>query len=130
MAATSREQSTAKWQRWYEKQLKQQEDRFNNWLSMIAKVPQPLRTLTEEEWIAACVHFGKCAICRHESIDARAMFVAFALGGRYAAWNVIPVCEHCATALKHQQNPFIKYAEVADEVAAYLQPILERTVSK
>jgi len=129
MAATTREQETAKWQRWYAKQLKQQEDRFNSWLSMIARVPQPLRTLTEDEWIAACLHFGKCAVCDNESIDARAFFVAFAFGGRYAAWNVIPVCEKCATALRRRHNPFIKYEEAAPKIVDYLRPILERTIA-
>lgn len=128
MSQTSREQATAKWLRRYHKLLKEKEDTFNKWLGKIAKVPQPLKTLTQEEWVAACTHFGECAICHNESIDARGMFVAFGLGGRYAAWNVIPICDECATALRYQQNPFIKYEDAVPGIIEYLQPILERTV--
>ena len=130
MAATSSQQSIAKTQRYRAKVQKQNEDNFNAWLAMISKVPKPIRTLTQEEWIRACVHFGKCAVCRNESIDARAFFIHFALGGRYAEWNVIPVCEKCAIALRRQQNPFISYPDNVMHVVKYLQPILERTVSK
>ncbi len=128
MANRTSKQNVERYQRHRAKVLKQKENQFTNWLSMIAKVPKPLKTLTEEEWIAACLHFGKCAICKNESIDARAFFIPFAFGGRYAAWNVIPVCDKCATALKRQQNPFIGYAEAAPDIVKYLQPILERTV--
>jgi hypothetical protein len=119
MAATSREQNSAKWHRWYVKQLKEKDLLFNIWLAKLAKAP--LRTLTEAEWIASCKHFGKCALCKTESIDARGLFIAYALGGRYTVWNVIPVCERCATALRFQQNPYIKYADVADEIVKYLE---------
>src|SRR5680860_1218300 len=34
---------------------------FNAWLNKINKLQ--LKTLTESEWIAACKHFGKCAMC-------------------------------------------------------------------
>lgn len=121
--------NTERWQKWYERRNKAFEQTFTEWMDLIAKVPQPLKTLTQDEWIAACTHFGKCAICEHESIDARAFFVAYAFGGRYAAWNVIPVCEKCATALRYRQNPFIKYEEAAPKIVAYLRPILERTIA-
>lgn len=79
------------------------------WLNSIAKVPKPIRMLTEEEWLEACRYFGKCAICNNDEITTRAFFVPFSMGGRYAAWNIIPMCDHCATEYKKEQNPFIKY---------------------
>ena len=105
------------------------QNKFDRWLDLIKQVPKPLKTLTEDEWIAACRYFGKCATCGNESIDARAFFITFALGGRYAAWNVIPVCDKCATALRRQQNPFIKYSDNVDNIVSYLQPILERMIN-
>ena len=129
MKSTTPEYHVAKSQKHRAKVRRTNEDLFANWLSLIAKVPQPLKTLTDDEWIAACLHFGKCAICRNESVDARGFFIPFSFGGRYAAWNVIPVCDKCATALKFQQNPFIKYDDTVDGIVDYLQPILERSIS-
>ena len=128
MASTSSEQALAKLQRHRAKVQKQNEDNFKAWLAMVAKVPTPLKTLTQDEWISACIHFGKCAVCRNESVDARSFFIHYSLGGRYAAWNVIPVCEKCAIALRRQQNPFISYPDSVPTIVAYLKPILERTV--
>lgn len=81
--------------------------RFNDWMTKVSKVE--LHTLTEEEWLKACRYFGKCALCPSERIDARSFFISFELGGRYAAWNVLPVCELCANDMKRSQNPFIHY---------------------
>lgn len=128
MAATSSAQSLAKAQRYTAKIRKQREDNFNEWLSMIAKVPKPIRTLVQDEWIRTCIHFEKCAVCKNESIDARAFFIHFSLGGRYAEWNVIPVCERCAITLRRPQNPFVSYPDNVMTVVKYLKPILERAV--
>ena len=129
MEQTRPDLKNANWYKWNDKRLLALERAFTEWLDMISKVPTTLKTLTDEEWIAACLHFGKCAVCSNESIDARAFFVAFAFGGRYAAWNVIPVCEKCATALRRRHNPFIKYEEAAPKIVDYLRPILERTIA-
>ena len=83
--------------------------RFTHWLNLIAAVPQPIKTLTTEEWLTTCSYFGKCALCNSGSIDARGFFIPFKLGGRYAVWNVLPLCELCANDIKVQQNPFIHY---------------------
>lgn len=128
MDNTTTAQATAKWQRRYARRRQEKEDVFDEWLAAIARVPKPLQTLTQAEWVAACKHFGHCALCGQDSIDARGMFVAYALGGRYAAWNIIPICDKCATALKHIQNPFIKYSDAAPAIAEYLRPILERVI--
>lgn len=56
----------------------------------------------------ACKHFGGCAYCGTDSIDARSMFIQFNAGGRYCAWNIIPACEQCETALKVDPNPFLR----------------------
>lgn len=101
------------------KPLAEAEKKFEDWLSLVATVPSNYHTLTNDEWIAACQHFGKCALCHDEDISARAFFIAFKLGGRYANWNVIPVCEKCAMVLKRQQNPFIRYNEMLNKTVAY-----------
>lgn len=122
--------------RFYRRYLQEANKQFDDWISLIQAVPKPYKTLTEDEWINACRYFGKCALCRNEGIDARAYFIAYQLGGKYTAWNVIPVCEKCATSLKIQQNPFIKYnnkvssalardsAGILDNITAYLKPII------
>ena len=96
---------------------------------MISKVRKPIKTLTEDEWIRACAHFGSCATCGASSIDARGMFIPFKFGGRYAAWNIIPLCDKCATAIKFQHNPFIRYKpNIIDPIVGYLRPILEEAI--
>lgn len=123
----------------YQKPLEEAEDRFDEWLHVISKVPLPARTLTQDEWLEACAYFGKCAVCSSEEIAARSFFVTFKFGGRYANWNIIPVCEKCATSLVHQQNPFIHYhtwlnfnikkrgvtSDTIKNITAYLRPRLE-----
>jgi hypothetical protein len=77
---------------------------FADWLEQLGKVKT--HTLTEDEWMEACKHFGGCALCDSDSIDARGYFIRFEDGGKYNACNVIPLCEKCATVLKRQPNPF------------------------
>lgn len=119
---------------------------FEEWLKLIEAVPKPIKTLTEDDWIKACRYFGKCALCNSENIDARVLFIAFNLGGRYAAWNVLPGCDICATELKREQNPFVRYIPASylsrivkrndckkdnlNKVIKYLRPILEKEVKK
>jgi len=129
MASTTPEQALAKLQRHRARVRKKNEDKFNAWLEMISKVRKPIKTLTEDEWIRACMHFGSCATCESSSIDARGMFIPFKFGGRYAAWNIIPICDKCATALKFQHNPFIRYESgILDPIVEYLHPILEEAI--
>lgn len=90
-----------------ERKSERQEEALSDWIDKIQAIP--LRTLTEDEWINTCNHFRKCAYCSTEYISARTFFIAYALGGRYTAWNVLPVCEKCA--LKHLStgNPFAQH---------------------
>lgn len=89
----------------------------------MAKVPQSYPKLTEEQWIKAVKHFGGCALCKSESVDARWYFIPFQEGGRYCAFNVIPVCEKCAHKTRVNTNYFltdrqpglIKIAEYVEE---------------
>lgn len=82
--------------------------RFIEWQDLIESIPTPYETLTEEQWLEACKHFGGCAYCGKPEIEARSMFIPFKIGGRYCAWNVIPACEQCETALRVQENPFLR----------------------
>lgn len=79
---------------------------YKEWLESIASIPKPYKTLTEEQWLEACSHFGGCAYCGKDAIDTRSMFVPFKEGGRYCAWNIIPACERCENLQKQVQNPF------------------------
>lgn len=80
------------------------EARYEAWLKRIAAAP--FKPLTEEQWIQACRFFEGCALCNNTSIDARGYFIAFKYGGRYVAWNILPLCEKCETDLKVCLNPF------------------------
>lgn len=84
--------------------------KFAEWLRLIAAVPTPYTMLTEQEWIKACKYFGKCAICTEDEISTRQFFVPFSSGGRYTAWNIIPVCDLCATEKRRTPNPFKMFA--------------------
>lgn len=84
----------------------EREAAYNEWVKRIAKIPKPHKTLTEAEWHETCRHFGGCAYCGKSEIAARSMFISFKLGGRYCAWNIVPACEKCETAIKATENHF------------------------
>lgn len=79
---------------------------FNEWLALIRKVPKNYPTITEAQWLEVCAYFDGCALCKSEHINTRGFFIAFKFGGRYCAWNVIPLCEDCAKKFRALQNPF------------------------
>ena len=102
----------------YEAQKEKVTKSLNDWLALIEQVPKPIKTLTEKQWLDTCSYFKKCAYCSNEAITARSFFISFKLGGRYAAWNIIPVCDKCALQNKRQQNPWIKYNPITISNAA------------
>lgn len=94
---------------YHARKLKERRDKvFEEWVEKIKLVPKDYPTLTEEQWLEAVKYFGKCALCEDESVDARAYFIPFQLGGRYCNWNVIPVCEKCVLKIKLNPNYFIQ----------------------
>lgn len=73
----------------------------------ISKIPKPYKFLTEKEWYQTCSYFNGCALCGADEISTRAFFIPFKDGGRYCAWNVIPLCEECTTrSAKAKVSPF------------------------
>jgi hypothetical protein len=126
--------------------VRKAEQDYKDWLALIASVPTPVKMLTQDQWLEACRYFGKCALCNSENIDTRGFFIPFKLGGRYTAWNILPVCELCANDMRRQLNPFITYngplhrkwnhptkpairnnykADNLEKAVAYLKPKLE-----
>lgn len=87
--------------------LNRRREIYNEWIESIRKIPKNYPTLTEEQWMEAVKHFGGCALCKDESIDARGYFIPFKLGGRYCDWNIIPVCAECATTARRNPNYFL-----------------------
>lgn len=67
---------------------------YEDWCNIIKE--KPYKALTNSEWTKACIHFNGCALCDSEEITTRGMLVPFKDGGRYSAWNVIPICDKCA----------------------------------
>ena len=101
-----RECETEEHRKWRQRHSDTSVSRFDDWLKKIQQIPTPYKTLTEDQWLEACAHFEGCAYCGSEDISARSMFITFNDGGRYCAWNIIPSCERCETALKSTDNPF------------------------
>jgi len=91
-------------------------DKFDVWLAKIKSVPRNYPTLTEEQWLEACNFFDGCARCHNKEIDTRGFFVGAKLGGRYCDWNVIPLCERCATRWDLDKSTF-KYVKKCDHNA-------------
>lgn len=89
---------------WHERKSITAEEQFTKWKALLSK--QPTNTLTEDQWLDACRHFGGCAYCGSPEIASRSMFVSFKDGGRYTVWNIIPACETCETLIKARPNPF------------------------
>lgn len=92
--------------KWRLGRLADADKQYKEWLESIKKIPYPYKTLTEEQWMEACKHFGGCAYCGSPEIEARSMFIPFKEGGRYCNWNIIPACEKCETVRKSTINPF------------------------
>lgn len=90
--------------RYRAKRIKSVEEQYAEWLEQIKDMP--FTPLTEEQWLTACRYFGGCALCDTSEIEARGYFIRFEDGGKYTAWNILPLCEKCATELKKQHNPF------------------------
>ena len=82
------------------------EAQFDEWLAKIKRVPRNYKTLTEAQWLEACNFFNGCARCGSDEIDTRGFFVDAKLGGRYCDWNIIPLCESCASAWDLQRSAF------------------------
>lgn len=90
-------------QRAYERSRERVEKIYEKWLETS---DLPFKVLSEKEWLQTCKYFNGCAICGNEIIEARAFFVPFKDGGKYAAWNMIPVCGTCGTESTMKSNPF------------------------
>lgn len=82
------------------------DEAYEGWLESVQDVP--FKALSEQQWIEACRHFGGCAYCGKEEVEARNMFIPYIHGGRYAAWNVVPACNFCAG--RRNRNPFRIFA--------------------
>ncbi|MNB69350.1 hypothetical protein D3C75_158780 [compost metagenome] len=77
---------------------------YEDWL---ASTQVPFKPMTEDEWLQACIYFNGCALCGSPHIEARHFFVLFEKGGRYAPWNMFPVCGACGYSTRRTENPFI-----------------------
>lgn len=102
--------------------VRRRRELYKEWCEMIAEIPKNYPTLTEEQWLAAVKHFGGCALCKSDSIDARGYFIPLKDGGRYCDWNIIPICEKCA--LKNKTAPYFsddKRPAGLHEIVDYLE---------
>ncbi len=106
----------AAWKAGRKVRVQEMSDRFDEWVAKVASVPKAYPTLTEEQWIEACRFFDGCARCDCPDIDTRGFFIDASLGGRYCDWNVIPLCERCATSWDLTKSVF-KYVEKRDTQA-------------
>ncbi len=104
-------------------------DFYKEWLGWVSQVPKDYPTLTEEQWLSAVSHFGKCALCHNELIETRGYFVPFDKGGRYCDWNVIPVCFKCATSMKEEHFSHHR-PEGLDDIVDYLEEKLHAAIGK
>lgn len=86
--------------------MNRREEFYAEWIENISKIPKSYPTLTEEQWLAAVKHFNGCALCKSETVDTRGYFIPFNKGGRYCDWNIIPICDKCATEYRKNPNYF------------------------
>lgn len=110
----------------YKRKRARKAEMCNKWIEECNKLK--FKALTEEQWLEACAHFGGCVYCDYTYIEARGYFIPYALGGRYTAWNIIPMCEECATRIYKQPNPFMRYLKrpwLIEPIQAYLKKKME-----
>ncbi|MNH35596.1 hypothetical protein D3C79_962960 [compost metagenome] len=80
--------------------------------------------------------FDGCALCDETHVEVRQFLVNFKDGGRYAPWNILPMCVKCGTKLRLHDNPFrwldglIKHKEITvdkrDMVLEYITLQIEK----
>lgn len=103
--ANNKEAKAARNHRMMEKHMVAAEMALYNWLDKSGDIT--FKSMKEDEWLEACRYFGGCAICGNEHIETRHFFIPFEEGGKYTAWNMIPLCGPCAAAIpKSIKNPF------------------------
>lgn len=103
-SAEYKEQQKVYARQYMHKRSNNADKKYADWIEQLNSVNT--HTLTEEEWLQACRHFGGCAMCGAESIDTRMYFIQHTEGGKYNACNIIPACEKCANDYKVNPNPF------------------------
>lgn len=96
--------------KYYKKTMGDLDDIYNGWIDKVSAVPKPVKLITEEEWDNACRYFKGCALCDEPQIEARILYIPLYQGGSYTKFNVVPVCEKCATsyrvATRQKTNPY------------------------
>ena len=122
--------------------LMEQDKMFDDWIAKIKQVPKDYPTLTEEQWLEVCMHFGGCARCQSSEVDTRGFFISAKLGGRYCDWNIIPLCEKCAgswdldksvfryTEKKAYNTKNLSYRDCLEKIITYLGGKLDNAISK
>lgn len=100
------EQAAVRAKRFIENKRKSLGEQYAKWLDL-SKIE--FKPMTQEQWIDVCAHFGGCAICDNEHIEAREYFVPFKEGGKYAPWNMFPLCGACAPKVRITSNPFVYF---------------------
>lgn len=98
--------STVRTLKRYYREVARTDQQYADWLDRIKLIQKPYTTLTEAQWLEACRYFGGCALCDSLDIETRGFFIPFSDGGMYCNWNVIPLCDKCATMTITQKNPF------------------------
>lgn len=123
------------------KRIEALEARFDAWIAKVQQVPANYPTLTEPQWLEACRHFDGCARCHNDIIDTRGFFIGAKLGGRYCDWNVIPLCERCASRWKLDKSIFVdvlhkdhnarsnEYRECLENIVQYLEGKLDAAIN-
>lgn len=89
--------------RHYENRKQESEELYARWQEL---TKSPFKPMKEAEWLKICAFFDGCAICGHEHIDSREFFLSPKFGGKYAAWNMFPLCGKCAVLARRIENPF------------------------
>jgi hypothetical protein len=136
----NRQQRYDRDRRFWDTRKEELETRYNTWKEVIAKLP--FKPISEQEWLAACSHFGGCAICGDDHIETRQYFIPFKDGGKYTAYNVFPMCGKCSTHAKRLLNPFTWFdryygkgglnvtKEAGEKLVAYLELQITKVVKE
>ena len=90
---------------WYLNRRAEFDAFYEEWKSLTSSVT--FKVLTEEQWLQTCSYFNGCAFCDETHIETREFLVGFQHGGRYAPWNMLPVCGNCSIRTRTAENPFI-----------------------
>lgn len=96
-------------QKRFELRFNKAKNLYEEWLKKVSHATD--QRLSETDWQKTCRRFKGCSICGNPHIEIKGFFIPFKDGGKYAAWNIIPLCYDCSLRIGNR-GPFAYFSDL------------------